>query len=312
VDGSHIRTLLLTFFFRHLPGLIENGHLFIAEPPLFKVKRGRHETYIKDESLLENYLLQTATKELVVTPKNGEPLSTPRLLRLLGELIQLKRTIGQMVSQETPAWFLERIASIESRSPIEEEYGAEANGEATRRLQALIEGAMQEEGIPYDELHAEILADEASGLLFPRVSYIERGGRYSIQAPPSIRSQKAYKKLVERLGVLNEAWPLPIEVQQRQAEKEPFVGYSFLGLLTFVFEQAKKGLTIQRYKGLGEMNPEQLWETTMDPSKRRLKRVTIEDALEADRIFTLLMGEDVVPRRAFIEQNAVYVKNLDI
>lgn len=312
VDGSHIRTLLLTFFFRHLPGLIENGHLFIAEPPLFKVKRGRHETYIKDESLLENYLLQTATKELVLTPKNGEPLSAPRLLRLLGELIQLKRTIGQMVSQETPAWFLERIASIESRSPIEEEYGAEANGEATRRLQALIEGAMQEEGIPYDELHAEILADEASGLLFPRVSYIERGGRYSIQAPPSVRSQKAYKKLVERLGALNEAWPLPIEVQQRQAEKEPFVGYSFLGLLTFVFEQAKKGLTIQRYKGLGEMNPDQLWETTMDPSKRRLKRVTIEDALEADRIFTLLMGEDVVPRRAFIEQNAVYVKNLDI
>lgn len=312
VDGSHIRTLLLTFFFRHLPSLIENGHLFIAEPPLFKVKRGRHETYIKDESLLEDFLLQTATKELVLTPKNGEPLSAPRLLRLLGELIQLKRAIGPLSSKETPAWFLERIASMETRNSIQEEYEAGANGGPARKLQELIEAAMGEEGIPYDEIMTELVVDEASGLMFPRVSYLERGARYFIQAPPSLRSQKAYKKLVERLGTLNKDWSMPIEVQQRHGEKELFTGYSFLSLLAFVFEQAKQGLLIQRYKGLGEMNPDQLWETTMDPSKRRLKQVTIEDALEADRIFTLLMGEEVVPRRAFIEQNAVYVKNLDI
>lgn len=305
VDGSHIRTLLLTFFFRHLPGLIENGHLYIAEPPLFKIKRGKHETYIKDEARLEDYLLQTAIKEFVLKPKEGDPISGQRLLRLLSELTWLKRTIEPLVSDETPAWFLERFASLESRMILED-----SDGEASRRLQEVTRLAMEEEAIPYDELHTEIIAEESTGRLGARASYTVHGARYRVHIPPAMRSQKSYRNVIEKLGTLHRTLPLPVDALQEG--KEPLRAYSYLGLLTLMLAQAKKGLSVQRYKGLGEMNPEQLWETTMDPAKRRLKKVTIEDALEADRIFTLLMGEEVVPRRAFIEQNAAYVKNLDV
>lgn len=305
VDGSHIRTLLLTLFFRHLPGLIENGHLYIAEPPLFKVKRGKHETYIKDEPGLEDYLLQTATKEFVLKPKEGEIISGQRLLRLLSELIRLKRTIEPLVSEETPAWFLERFALLESKMTLEN-----GDGEVLKRLQEVTRLAMDDEGIPYDELLTETIIDKDTGRLGAQASYTVHGARYRIHIPPAIRSQKPYRNLIERLGTLQNSLPLPVDAIQE--DREPLRAYSYLGLLMLMQGQAKKGLSIQRYKGLGEMNPEQLWETTMNPAKRRLKRVTIEDALEADRIFTLLMGEEVVPRRAFIEQNAAYVKNLDV
>ncbi len=294
VDGAHIRTLLLTFFYRQMPELVERGHIYIAQPPLFKIKQGRDERYLKDELELKNYMLNSALKDaaffpaLDATPIEGEALGEIAKQYFLAEAVieRLSHFIAPEASHALlilPALSLDdEVKAKESAKLLEKACGGviraevetDINGELRLRLEKIFHG---NHSLSYldneflqsgDYVQIRQTADALDGLISP-TAYAVRGER--------------------KRGVV-----------------------SFKQAIEWLLEDAKKGVAIQRYKGLGEMNPEQLWETTMDVKNRILLKVRIEDAVGADEIFTTLMGDVVEPRRAFIEKNALGVKNLDV
>ena len=308
VDGSHIRTLLLTFFYRQMPELIESGHVYIAQPPLFKVKRGKREEYIKDERSMMRYLMRQATSDLKVTsgPK-GAAVEGRELARALEQLVELKRycekAIRRLGNDERLLKTL--LESFGGRNGV-------LRGQTNTTLRSIFQDGEGEQmaaiegflaGAGYD---TDLSMDEEHGLW--EIETTSAGGQKIVidwDLASHVEFQKAidlYKNLEERL-----ATPLVLGENGSSEQIE-----SREALLERVLSMAKKDLTIQRYKGLGEMNPEQLWETTMNPDKRTLLRVKIDDAVETDQIFTVLMGDAVEPRRRFIEDNALDVKNLDV
>ncbi|MBI1910398.1 MAG: DNA topoisomerase (ATP-hydrolyzing) subunit B [Deltaproteobacteria bacterium] len=305
VDGSHIRTLLLTFFYRQMPSLAENGHLYIAEPPLFKVKRGKDERYLKDESTLEDFIFESAQDGINVIPNSKKTsIQGKNLLTMLKKIARFNRSLSRVDRRGKDSDVVRAMALYDSFDVEKLKSSSEVNSiiEAIKSNLKLFypDGKPLEFKIakdPEHETHIIQCTSRRKGIHIE--SIIDREFISSPEFQDLKNSAKALKEFGEPPFVLkNNGVELNIP--------------TFKGLMDYVLELGKKGLTIQRYKGLGEMNPEQLWETTMDPEKRILRQIKIEDAVEADNIFTKLMGDVVEPRRSFIEKHALEVSNLDI
>ena len=306
VDGSHIRTLLLTFFYRQMPELVERGHVFIAQPPLFKVKRGKKEEYIKDEGSMTRYLMRQATSDMKVRSANSsQELDGRELAKLLENMVEF-RGYAERVTRRLGGdsrmlhILLEALAGQKGllRKPGLTLRKVFQDGDLMEKIQrALIKAGYRDAELNPDEEHGlyeiEIVTDVgvAATIDWNTASYVE------------------FQKAVELYTTLEDKLAAPFVSGSNGASEEVPTREA---LLDKVLTAAKKDLTIQRYKGLGEMNPDQLWETTMNPEKRTLLEVRIDDAVETDEIFTVLMGDAVEPRRKFIEDNALDVRNLDV
>ena len=303
VDGSHIRTLLLTFFYRQMPELLENGFVYIAQPPLYKVKRGKKEEYIKDEKAMFRYLMRMATSDVQIS-SDSRPVEGRELSKALEQTTELKnyserlaRRVGndsRLVQILLDAFAGKDGILRKTNLRLRKIFGEQ-------ELMAQVEGKLADAGY-----NTELTGDEEHGLWEVDITY-PNGQTLTIDW--NLASYVEFQKAVELRRNLETEFPGPFVLGENG--KSETIG-SREDLLEKVMAMAKKDLTIQRYKGLGEMNPEQLWETTMDPEKRTMLQVRIEDAIETDSIFTVLMGDQVEPRRKFIEDNALDVKNLDV
>jgi DNA gyrase subunit B len=301
VDGSHIRTLLLTLLYRQMPDLVERGHVYIAQPPLYKVKHGKDERYIKDEHELKQYLLRVALEGASLDPGKApgalaaQVLSGEALEELAREYLLAEAVITRL-SRRFDALFLHALIA-ETDIDVSDYTRARASVD---RINTLLAGS---------QVEIALEAEPDSTAIRLRVRRNEHGNWRTTDVDSSFFDGGDYQQL-RKTGLVLQGLLGP-EARIRRNDKEHPVSV-FKDALDWLLEQAKSGLTLQRYKGLGEMNPEQLWETTMDPATRRLLRVQIEDGIAADEVFNKLMGELVEPRREFIEQNALGVKNLDI
>jgi DNA gyrase subunit B len=295
VDGAHIRTLLLTFFYRQMPELVERGNIYIAQPPLYKVKHGKTENYIKDESELKQYLLKLALKDATLMPAGASEAMSDKALTDLSRQTIVSEAVMDRRSRVTDTAVLRAMAAGQTVD-LESEASTTASG---KRLSAFIGDAMLSFQAKYDE------KSETYVLLINRAT--PGGIRTTMVDHEFLESPdfEQIKKTAQMHALIGEGSKI------KRGDDEIDVK-SFKQALDWLMEKARSGLGIQRYKGLGEMNAEQLWETTLDPKVRRLLKVQIEDAIGADETFTTLMGEEVEPRRAFIESNAIGVRNLDV
>ena len=303
VDGSHIRTLLLTFFYRQMPELLENGYVYIAQPPLYKVKRGKKEEYIKDEKAMFRYLMRMATGDSQIS-SDGNPMEGRLLSKALEQTTELKNYAERVARRvfndaRLVELLLEAFAGADGVITKNQMRIRKVFGE--QELMAEIEGKLSDAGY-----NTELTSDEEHGLWEIDIAY-PNGQRLKIDW--NLASYVEFQKAIELKKSLEIDFPGPFVLGENGKSETMDTREE---LLEKVMAMAKKDLTIQRYKGLGEMNPEQLWETTMDPEKRTMLQVQIEDAIETDSIFTVLMGDQVEPRRKFIEDNALDVKNLDV
>ncbi len=296
VDGAHIRTLLLTFFYRQMPELVERGHIYIAQPPLYKVKHGRSERYIKDEHEFKEHLMVEAMKDAELTPMDGAmPISGDALATLAREYF-LAEAVSTRLSRMLPAEVLQALMRIPRLSL--------ADSGAAMLSEASLGAALDEQRY---EVAAEYQSDIDSHRL--RITRQSHGNVHISFLEADLLESGDYVQLVKVGDLLRDLVGLGAKI--RRGEKDAAV-QSFREAMDWLLAEVKRGMSIQRYKGLGEMNPSQLWETTMDPKVRRLMRVQIEDVISADLTFVTLMGDEVEPRRAFIESNALGVRNLDV
>lgn len=303
VDGSHIRTLLLTFFYRQMPELLENGFVYIAQPPLFKVKRGKKEEYIKDEKAMFRYLMRMATGDSQIS-SDARPIEGRELSKALEQTTELKNYSSRLARRlhndaVLVSLILEAFAGKDGILTKNQVRLRKIFGE--QDMMAEIEGKLINAGF-----NAELTGDAEHGLLEIDITYPNGQG---VKIDWNLASYVEFQKAIELKRTLDTDFPGPFVLGENGSSETLATREE---LLEKVMAMAKKDLTIQRYKGLGEMNPEQLWETTMDPEKRTMLQVRIEDAIETDSIFTVLMGDQVEPRRKFIEDNALDVKNLDV
>jgi DNA gyrase subunit B len=296
VDGSHIRTLLLTFFYRQMPDLVERGHIYIAQPPLYKVKHGKEERYLKDDHELKEYLLRLALKDAELNPGGNRPVLANEALEEVARSYILAEAVIERLGKRIDPVVLAALL----RDPEISLADAAAAQQSAQRLMALCRVPSLVIEPRYDQKNeTQVLAIKRMQHGNLRVGFLDSdflgSGDYmqikqTAQVLQGLLGQGAFVKRGEHEHRITE----------------------FKEALDWLLDEVKKGVSIQRYKGLGEMNPEQLWETTMDPASRRLLRTQIEDAITADEIFTTLMGDMVEPRRAFIETNALGVRNLDV
>ncbi|MFO7277225.1 MAG: DNA topoisomerase (ATP-hydrolyzing) subunit B [Pseudomonadota bacterium] len=304
VDGSHIRTLLLTFFYRQIPELIERGHVYIAQPPLYRVKRGKQEIYVKDDNELNALLLATALEGAALhVNSEAPPLSGPGLEMLARKYMEVQSIIRRW-SRRYDDRLLEQLIYMPEVTPADFDRLDWLRGwvqDLNERLNALNDGTRT--------YRLEVQAGEEGHPTRIVVHKTEHGTPSDKYLPREFFESAEYQRIADLArtlaGLIGEG-AYVVRGNERQE-----VG-SFKEAMKWLLDQARKGQTIQRYKGLGEMNPEQLWETTINPATRRLMQVRIEDAVAADEIFTTLMGDAVEPRREFIEKNALYVANLDV
>lgn len=308
VDGSHIRTLLLTFFYRQYPELVEKGYIYIAQPPLYKVKKGKQETYLKDDLELESYLLQTAIdKADLWVSKEGPSITGVALENLSKQYFKTEHTIERLGRRFNKNFLHLMVESEAVTSETLNDFDAATawTNEVLPHLKAIGE----KEKIEY-QISVEPVTDiEADAKFQIRLQQREHGTLSSQAYDSEFFGSKEYLQIVE-LGQALQGLLSDSSYIQR-GEKTQDV-QSFKEAIDWLFNEAKRGQNIQRYKGLGEMNPEQLWETTMNAEARRLLQVTIKDAINADQVFTTLMGDEVEPRRDFIESNALQVEHLDV
>ncbi|NWG30435.1 MAG: DNA topoisomerase (ATP-hydrolyzing) subunit B [Rhodocyclaceae bacterium] len=296
VDGAHIRTLLLTFFYRQMPELVEGGHIYIAQPPLYKIKHGKSERYIKDDNELNQYLLGLALEGAALVPKTGAPAIEGAALEELANSYLTSEAIIRRLADFVDSEALHALIAHD----IELDLGSEsAARESAARLRAVLS----------DKLQVEAAFDERSERWQLRLAKMRHGNLRVSHIDEEFLVSGDYAQLRKTASLL--AGLVGNETVVRRGEKSQQVS-SFAAAMQWLFAEVERGLSKQRYKGLGEMNPEQLWETTMDPSVRRLLKVQIEDAIAADEIFTTLMGDVVEPRRKFIEDNALYARNIDV
>ena len=299
VDGAHIRTLLLTFFFRQMPALIEGGFLYIAQPPLYKVTRGKSEQYLKDNLALEDYLIATGLDDCVFKLASGEDRGGRDLLALVEDARVIRGTLHNLHSRYSRK-VVEQAAIAGVLSPKITGDVTTANAAASyiaRRLDALA-----------DEVERGWTGrfTEGQGFLFERTV---RGVKDAAIIDDALLGSADARKLDDYAARLQEAYPKPGLLRRKDAETAI---HGPVDLFEAVTDAGRKGVTLQRYKGLGEMNPSQLWETTLDTEERSLLQVKIKEVDEADDIFTKLMGDVVEPRREFIQDNALSVSNLDV
>ena len=296
VDGAHIRTLLLTFFFRQMPEIIEGGYLYIAQPPLFKVARGKSEVYLKDQPALDDYLVDMGVDGAILRLASGEEISGQDLRRVVDEARSVRRVL-QAFPTHYPHNILEQAAIA----------GAFRDGQVDADLQGTADVVARRLDLVALEFErgwsGRITQDHGI-----RLARNLRGvDEVRTLDGPVLRSGEA-RKLGGFTDALREVYDAPARLVRK--ERETIVNGP-LDLLDTILEEGEKGLSLQRYKGLGEMNPDQLWETTLDPEARTLLQVKVDDLAEADDLFTKLMGDVVEPRREFIQQNALSVENLD-
>ncbi|MDH4558871.1 DNA topoisomerase (ATP-hydrolyzing) subunit B [Pseudomonas sp. BN417] len=304
VDGSHIRTLLLTFFFRQMPELIERGYVYIAQPPLYKVKKGKQEQYIKDDEAMDEYMTQSALEDASVHVNENAPgLSGEALERLVNDYRGVMRILKRL-SRLYPQDLTEHMVYL-PRVSVEQLADQAAMQTWLEGFQVRLKGA-EKSGLTYG---ASLREDRERHLWLPEVEQTAHGLSHYITFNRDFFASNDYRQVTELGDQLNNLLEEGAFVQ-RGERKKPVT--SFKEALAWLMTESTKRHTIQRYKGLGEMNPEQLWETTMDPNVRRMLKVTIEDAIAADQIFNTLMGDAVEPRRDFIESNALAVSNLDV
>ncbi len=299
VDGAHIRTLLLTFFYRQMPEIIERGYLYIAQPPLYKVRKGSSEIYLKDDEALENFLIESGLEGAALRLATGETLAAADLREVVEKARGVRRSI-EALNARYPRFLLEQaaVAGVFEGEPLKDGEKAQALADdVARRLDAISEET--ERG-----WKGEALGD--GGLRFWREV---RGVRESHDLDAALLASLEARRLGRHAGHLREIYGAPA-VLVRGGEEQ--VIHSPMELLEAVFAHGRKGISMQRYKGLGEMNPEQLWETTLDANARSLLQVQIREIDEADDLFSRLMGDVVEPRREFIQENALNVANLDV
>ena len=294
VDGSHIRTLLLTFFFRHMKELVERGHIYIAQPPLYRVKRGKMDRYIRDESEFSRELMKRATEDHVVKAKEGVSLEGAGLTQFLLNVQEYDQIAVKLVRRLRDRALVDLLAA----SDLEKKSDFEDKKELERLLKAIEKAKIKVEGkVAFDEEHS----------LYELV--LNNGAAAAGRINWKLASTPDYKRARTLARAITQSDKPPFTVT-RNGDK--VTKQSAGEVLAFVLEDAKKEFAITRFKGLGEMNPEQLWETTMNAETRTLLQVKLEDVVEAEKIFTTLMGENVEERRKFIQDNALDVVNLDI
>lgn len=301
VDGAHIRTLLLTLFYRHMPELIERGHLYIAQPPLFKVKKGKSETYVQSESELQDMLFKLASSDVLLhVKKEGDFITAVPLQAYLKRLSEFERLLD---------WFTQ---NRRDRNLIKQMLYLDINTETLKSPQLTEEALnglkknMKEKNF---DLNIETSKDEEHSAFKLHMSFRRAGTQVRLTIDHELTASPDYRELTKLFSVIREIGGSPYKVKSNGAEVE-IEGSE--NLLEHILSVGRKGLYIQRYKGLGEMNPDQLWETTMDSSTRSLLQVSIEDAVQTDEIFTILMGDQVEPRKRFIQKHALEVRNLDV
>ncbi|MBA4112123.1 MAG: DNA gyrase subunit B, partial [Verminephrobacter sp.] len=306
VDGAHIRTLLLTFFYRQMPELVERGHIYIAQPPLYKVKAGKEELYLKDAPALDSFLLRIALKDASVTTGGAQPQTLSG--DTLAELARKHQVAEHVIARLSGFMDFEALRAVADGVALNLETMQDAETSA-----ALLQTRLRElsaTGIPA-EVAAEFDARTDKPLL--RISRRHHGNVKSSVITQDFVNGADYAALAEAAntfrGLLGEGARVQRGEGERQKEEK---ASDFRQAMQWLISEAERTTSRQRYKGLGEMNPEQLWETTMDPQVRRLLRVQIDDAIEADRVFTMLMGDEVEPRRDFIETNALRAGNIDV
>ena len=316
VDGSHIRTLLLTFMYRQMPQLIENGHVFIAQPPLYKAKSGRHERYVKDDAELDRYLLELGMADAGVHPGSGpdhvpaangdgrvdgpttEYLAVDRLEALAEEYL----AVSEIRNRVARILFPDVVDALGRVPQLSNEDMGDAD--ALRRWFSGLEEALDGADIPYRVELERNGGDSFTALVYAR----QHGVEVERELSGEFFRSSDYRALIR--GSRDLLAPLGEDAWVERGERRKPVP-DMKSAFDWLTSEARRGLSIQRYKGLGEMNPDQLWETTMDPARRRLVRVQIEDAVAADDLFSTLMGDQVEPRRDFIESNALLVANID-
>jgi DNA gyrase subunit B len=304
VDGSHIRTLLLTFFYRQMPEIIERGYVYIAQPPLYKVKKGKQEQYLKDDDALTNYLTSIAVDGAELYTAEGAPaIKGVALESLVNQYQGIEKMIARMHRVMPPSlWYKLIYTKTLSTSDLNNEEALSAF--ATEFTDAL--ATQETDGALYK---FEIKRDQERSEFYISIIMRMHGIDYEYNLGRDFIESAEYKRIRELNDAINNMMEEGAYVK-RNERTEPVS--QFKQALDWLMNEAKRGQYIQRYKGLGEMNPDQLWETTMDPESRRMLQVTIEDAIGCDQLFTTLMGDQVEPRRAFIEANALNVENLDV
>jgi DNA gyrase subunit B len=302
VDGSHIRTLLLTFFYRQMKELVERGHIYIAQPPLYKVKKGKQERYVKDDDELNNYLLQQALTGAKLFVSQNAPAISDTALEEIARSYLIAKNIIQRLSRRIDINILEQIVNINGLSEDSFNNNEQVQQYADNLLKLL--EIFKLSGVYY---RAEISKDEDNNLTLTIIKQLH-GLDHEYILNNAFFTSIDYKHLSSLGNKLDSL--LAEDAYIERGEKQSLVE-NFDHVMDWLFAEAKKGQNIQRYKGLGEMNPDQLWDTTMNPETRRMLQVRIEDAVSADEVFTMLMGDQVEPRRDFIEANALSATNID-
>ena len=307
VDGSHIRTLLLTFFFRQMPELVERGHIYIAQPPLYKLKKGKQEQYIKDNDALETYLISNAIDELELHISAEAPaIRGEALARVIADYQTSQKSLARL-TQRYPASLLDALLSLDAfkLDQLEDKSYVETWGENLRAAIEAIQPTLRPE-LTLESFEKELADGQKTQSWLPRITIYVHNLPHSYLLDSVLLGSSEYARLLKN----SKSWFSLLEegAYLQKGDRKINVN-NFHQVWQHILSDSRRGMMIQRYKGLGEMNAEQLWETTMDPDNRNMLQVTVTDAIEADRMFSCLMGDDVEPRRAFIEENAL---NADI
>ena len=299
VDGAHIRTLLLTFFYRQMPELVDGGYLYIAQPPLYKVMRGKSETYLKDERAMEDFLINGGLDEAVLVLGNGEERAGNDLASIIADA-RIVQSILSGLHTRYPRFIVEQAAIAGALSP-EAYANSETAGGVAERIAARLDSISDETDRGWD---GKLMED--GGLMFTREL---RGVKEAFALDSALIHSADARKLNEKAAILADVYSTAATLRRKDKDTSIFAPTD---LLDAIFEFGRKGISYQRYKGLGEMNPDQLWETTLDKESRTLLQVKTGELDEADDIFSKLMGDVVEPRREFIQANALSVENLDV
>ncbi|MGO9570250.1 MAG: DNA topoisomerase (ATP-hydrolyzing) subunit B [Desulfomonilaceae bacterium] len=302
VDGSHIRTLLLTFFFRWMAEVINRGYLYFAQPPLFKVKKGKEQFYVKDESSLDDIILNNGLEKVRIEKKEGEFLEGTVLVNIIKNILRMEKILDVFERKNMERSVLKAFA-VEGLNP-ESLASLEQADEIAERVLKRLETSHSD----LMPVSMDIEKDEEESKYYIDVKCKRNGLSRRTLIDFDLTESPSFAEIVsitERVGVLGQL-PLTMHMDEKKLEVP-----SFSGLAELILEHGRKNLSIQRYKGLGEMNAEQLWDTTMNPEHRKILQITVEDAVKANEIFSTLMGDQVEPRRDFIERNALNVVNLD-